>query len=798
MDIFKLLTRSSNLQKSGPVVGHQQIPSAGFNPSKLVSGADNAFSEGPFTSNHGNVVRGADDASSERSITSPRQSRKRKRNDGHEDGLDGHEAQGLSIKSSEKNAPEMDDNCMSETECRRILKHNKLKITLLNSKPDSRSTLARREMKKEKVSPQDNTRKDTFTPLTPVPLTSFGQLRTKYGISKRLAENLDYQGYLKPTEVQMGSLPILLGTDEDRGLSSQGAKKDPHRRSDVDLLTVAPTGSGKTLAFLIHIIQGLLEDPKRRGDSVLGKGREREVQALIIAPTHELADQIVNEGRKIMVGTGLKISGLKKGTKLSIPSPLNSEDRKDQSSSQAEGEVPEPASESHSEPLVKTDVLVSTPMMLVNSISSTSESILNALPGIRYLILDEADILLDPMFRTQTLSIWSACSNPALTTSLWSATIGSSIETLAISFINERRRKLNLITPSSPPTHQIIRLIVGLKDSAVPNISHRLIYTATEQGKLLALRQMLHPAAVSAGDAPSIQPPFLIFTQTIPRAIALHSELLYDIPPEAGGSSRIAVLHSDLSITARSAIMAGFRRGEVWILITTDLLSRGVDFRGVNGVVNFDIPNTSTAYIHRAGRTGRQQREGGIAVTFYTKEDIPYVKNIANVISNSEKLTNTTTTTTAAGDKEKEKEKDETAHKTPPMEKWLLSALPRVSKKTKRELKRKGVLSRRSSAGGRAGGGKSGGSGAGGQGREKEKQEENDDDDGRRMARKMRISTKSGYDRTLEQKRRDAVAKAARRRERSLEVGVGLGMGKGKWIGKGREEEEDSWEGIPD
>lgn len=802
-DILKLLTRSSNLQKSAPVVGQKQIPSAGFNARKNTSKADNAFSEGPVISNQGKkVVRGADDdALSERSITSStKHSKKRKRDDdGHEDGEpEKHESQDGSMKSHEKNVSLIDENRMSEAECRRVLKQHKLKITLLNGNLDPKSTLAEGS-KKEKAAPPNTSRKNTLTPLMPVPLTSFKQLRSKYGISKRLAENLNYQGYLKPTEVQMGSLPILLGTDEDRGLSSQRPQKKPRRRSAVDLLTVAPTGSGKTLAFLIHIIQGLLEDRQQhvKGD-VRRKRRDKEVQALIIAPTHELADQIVNEGRKIMVGTGLKISGLQKGMKFGLPSPRENEDTNDQSSSQAkeeEEEGPEYESESYTKPVVKTDVLVSTPMMLVNSISSTSESIPNKLPGIRYLILDEADILLDPLFRAQTFSIWSACSNPTLTTSLWSATIGSSIESLATSFINERRERLNLVTTSNPSTHhQIIRLIVGLKDSAIPNISHRLIYTATEQGKLLALRQMLHPAAVSAGDAPSIQPPFLIFTQTIPRAIALHSELLYDIPLEAGGSSRIAVLHSDLSMTARAAIMAGFRRGEVWILITTDLLSRGVDFRGVNGVVNYDIPNTAAAYVHRVGRTGRQQREGGIAVTFYTKEDIPYVKNIANVISNSEKPTTATATAT-------DREKNEIgSQKQPPvgMEKWLLSALPPVPKKIKKELKRKGVQSRRTFvAAGDGGGGGKGGERAEGEGKKGGKggragdgAKRSEEIEGRRMAKKMRISTKSGYDRTLEQKRKDSLEKARRKRQRN-QGGVGMEEGDG---GEGEEE----WGGFED
>lgn len=738
MDILKLLTRSSNLQKSGPTVNHtyhQQIPSAG-------------------TSSQGKFVFETDFVLPKGEILYPRKDKKRKRAEGHEHGLDRHESQDFSsagversqphphlssTESHEQNAGKANDGrvgstpAMTEAECRRVLKQHKLKITLLNTEIIPKATLLKKNGK-DQVSQRDTCRKDTFTQLTPIPLISFRQLRAKYGTSKRLAENLDYQGYLKPTEVQMGSLPILLGTDEDRGLPLRGPSKKTHQRSEVDLLTVAPTGSGKTLAFLIQIIQGLLEDPQRRKKSVSSKEKEREGQALIIAPTHELADQIVNEGRKLVVGTGLRISGLKKGTKLGGLPPLSREDGQHQSSSRTERETPEPVPGFQEEPLVKADILVSTPMMLVNSISSPSEPIPKALPRIRYLVLDEADILLDPLFRAQTLSIWSSCSNPHLKTSLWSATIGSSIESLAISFINDRRRNLNLL-PSKPPTHHIIRLVVGLKDSAVSNISHRLIYTATEQGKLLALRQMLHPAAVSAGDAPSIQPPFLVFAQTIPRAIALHSELLYDIPLEAGGSSRIAVLHSDLSVTVRAAIMAGFRRGEVWILITTDLLSRGVDFRGVNGVVNYDIPNTGAAYIHRVGRTGRQQREGGIAVTFYTKEDIPYVKNIANVISRSERV----------------KSKDGNGEKQAGVEKWLLDALPPLSKKTKQDLKRKGVEIRRDNNNNnpvisRA-----------------DNDNNNDDAARRKIKIKTRISTKSGYDRKLEHRHQEAIARTRRR-----------------------------------
>jgi ATP-dependent RNA helicase DDX52/ROK1 len=358
------------------------------------------------------------------------------------------------------------------------------------------------------------------------------------------------------------------------------------------------------------------------------------------------------------------------------------------------------------QPTAKADILVTTPLVLLHALSKGSSSEKYPLPTVRHLILDEADVLLDTLFRDQTLGIWDSCINPGLHVTLWSATMGSNIEALASETIQKRRERLSLTTPST-----VVRLVVGLKDSAIPNISHKLIYTATEPGKLLGLRQLLHPVALSS-NSPVLRPPFLIFTQTIPRAIALHSELLYDIPAEAGGSSRIAVLHSDLSDSVRSSIMARFRNGEVWILITTDILSRGVDFRGINGVVNYDVPNSGAAYIHRVGRTGRAGRDGGVAVTFYTKEDIPYVKNIANIIAASEKQ----------------------AGKTPSeagMQKWLLDALPKPSKKDKKNLKMHGVEARRSTA----------------------------------VGTKGKISTKSGFERKVENRKKGAIQGSKRRKD---------------------------------
>ena len=602
-----------------------------------------------------------------------------------------------------------------EDECRRVLKKHKLMVTVLEnaSAGRSKSAAALEDISATKsrsiVQP-----KSTYKRLWPQPLTSFNDLTRKYQLSKRVAMNLDAQGFLSPTEVQLGSLPILLGTDKDRGLPDKTKKTaQSTRKSHIDLLTVAPTGSGKTLAFMIQILHGLLSNTQRTRSHSGKQKYMHELGAIVLAPTHEIVNQIVYEGKKLALGTGLKVLGLRKGMRLDQNFTIHSADNNPQDiDNTEEGDILE---QDLQQSAVKADVLVSTPSLLLNTVS-VPESTAALLSHVRFLVLDEADVLLDPLFSSETLGIWNFCTNPNLQTSLWSATIGSSIESLIRSQTSQRWQSLGLNTSGS--SNMLIRLVVGLKDSAISHISHKLIYVASEQGKLLTLRQLLHPAASKNDMVASLHSPFLIFTQTISRAIALHSELLYDIPPEAGGSSRIAVLHSDMSDSARFDTMAKFRKGEIWVLVTTDLLSRGVDFRGVNGVVNYDMPNSSGVYVHRVGRTGRQGREGGVAVTLYTKEDIMYVKNVANVIFASQKQRLGGGAT--GGD----------------LKPWLREALPTVSKQVKKELKRKGVEARRN------------------KGSSKEE---------KRQARKMRISTKSGYERRLENRRKGAVLASRRR-----------------------------------
>ncbi|EGY15243.1 ATP-dependent RNA helicase ROK1 [Verticillium dahliae VdLs.17] len=520
---------------------------------------------------------------------------------------------------------------LSDDECRQILRSHRLKLTLLSSRRSKEPKVTKSKKKKKTVAVEV---KDEPLQLHTQPLTSFRALETVYAIAPRLAQNLQQEAYKVPTEVQLASLPILLRPKLAFGKVPE-RKEIGDSAKGVNFLAVAPTGSGKTISFLIPALDGIL-----RKRAALGENGEpeHELQAVVVAPTRELVFQIVNEGRKLALGTGIKIAGMRKD-------------------------------------------------------------------------LHEADVMLEPLFRDATTGVWSACTNPDLRISFWSATMGSNIETLVTDML-----------AAKASTSPLIRLVVGLKDTAVPNITHKLIYTASEQGKLLGLRQLLHP---TSGDeaGPPLRPPFIVFTQTIERASALAEELKYDIPLAAGGPARIAALHSGLTDAARAGIMRRFRAGEVWVLITTDVLARGVDFAGVNGIINYDIPGSTAAYVHRAGRTGRAGREGGVAVTFYTKDDIAFVKTVANVIAVSEKQAGKTGD--AAG-----------------VQKWLLDALPDVSKDDRKKLKERGVESRRT-----------GGAGA-------------------------MITSQSGWERRRENNRKGAIEGSKLRKKQQKKAG-----GEGEWRG---------------
>lgn len=243
------------------------------------------------------------------------------------------------------------------------------------------------------------------------------------------------------------------------------------------------------------------------------------------------------------------------------------------------------------------DILISTPYRVQYAVRKKKLD----LSRVEYLVLDESDKLFELGLVKQVDTIVKACSNPSIMRSLFSATLPDSVEELARTLM-----------------HDAVRVIIGRKNSASETIKQKLLYVGSEEGKLLAIRQSF---------AESLNPPVLVFVQNKERAKELYNELKYD-------DIRADVIHADLLQTERENAVDNFRAGKTWVLIATDVIARGMDFKGINCVINYDFPDSPAAYIHRIGRCGRAGRRGE-AITLYTEADVPFLRNIANVITAS-------------------------------------------------------------------------------------------------------------------------------------------------------------------
>merc|ERR1712087_90187 len=124
-----------------------------------------------------------------------------------------------------------------------------------------------------------------------------------------------------------------------------------------------------------------------------------------------------------------------------------------------------------------------------------------------------------------------------------------------------------------------------------------------------------------------VSPPVLVFTESQESAQKLFFELKLD-------AVNVDVIHAGKTQAEREESIKKFRIGSSWILICTELLGRGMDFQGVNLVINFDFPRSAISYVHRIGRTGRAGRKGE-AVTFFTEDDTEHLRSIAGVMRNS-------------------------------------------------------------------------------------------------------------------------------------------------------------------
>ncbi|KAI9509849.1 P-loop containing nucleoside triphosphate hydrolase protein [Russula earlei] len=295
------------------------------------------------------------------------------------------------------------------------------------------------------------------------------------------------------------------------------------------------------------------------------------IRAIILAPTRELAHQIYNECLKLAQGRKWRIVLFSKATAATL----------------ADKGVQD-----------KVDVVISTPLRLVSSLRSGHLSLHN----VRHLVLDEADRMLDQEFLDQVQEILAACTHESIQKAVFSATLPAGAERVALDMLRDP-----------------IRVVVGLKDTPLPLIAQSLTYVADDHSKLPTLRGYL---------SQPYNPPVLIFTSSQPRATSLAEELVLN------GIPNVDCLHAGMTRKERDEAVSRMRLGQSWVMISTEVMARGMDFRGIREVINYDFPRSVQSYVHRIGRTGRAGREGK-AVTYFTDDDAPYLKAIANVLLQS-------------------------------------------------------------------------------------------------------------------------------------------------------------------
>lgn len=247
----------------------------------------------------------------------------------------------------------------------------------------------------------------------------------------------------------------------------------------------------------------------------------------------------------------------------------------------------------------KYDILVSTPNRLIYLLNQDPPGI--NLSTVEWLVVDESDKLFEDGktgFREQLATIFLACSNAKVRRAFFSATCTLEVEQWC---------RLNL--------DNLVSINIGHRNTAVETVEQELLFVGTENGKLVAMRDIIKKGFL---------PPMLVFVQSIERARELFHELVYE-------GINVDVIHAERTQQQRDNVVNSFRSGRIWVLICTALLARGIDFKGVNLVLNYDFPTSAVEYIHRIGRTGRAGHRGK-AITFFTENDKPLLRSIANVI----------------------------------------------------------------------------------------------------------------------------------------------------------------------
>ncbi|GMT04602.1 hypothetical protein PENTCL1PPCAC_26776, partial [Pristionchus entomophagus] len=386
---------------------------------------------------------------------------------------------------------------------------------------------------------------------TPVAIERF----TDADLHTWIQENIARSGYTKPTPVQKNSIPALI--------------------SGRDLMSCAQTGSGKTAAFLVPIINNiLLQGPQGiMQPSMNSSGRRCFFpSALVLSPTRELAMQIHKEADKFSYRTNIITSILYGGR----------ENYRDQINRLRAG----------------CHILIATPGRLIDII----EQGYIGLNGIRYLVLDEADRMLDMGFEPQIRKVigLSMPDKQKRTTAMFSATFPKEIQMLAQDFLKEN----------------YVFLAVGRVGSTSENIEQHVEWVEEHEKK---------KGLCSILEVTDINSLVLVFVETKRGA----NELSWFLQRQ---NVRAVAIHGDLKQFERERNLELFRTGKCNVLVATAVAARGLDIPNVRHVVNFDLPNDSDEYVHRIGRTGRCGNTG-IATSFFNDKNRGIARDLQGLLA---------------------------------------------------------------------------------------------------------------------------------------------------------------------
>lgn len=349
---------------------------------------------------------------------------------------------------------------------------------------------------------------------------------TEFGFEERLLEGIDAMGYENATPIQEQVIPPII---EGR-----------------DVLAFAQTGTGKTAAFLLPVIHNLLTKPHDA----------HQINAMVIVPTRELAVQISQALEAIAYFTSISSIAVYGGN----DGALFSAEKKALSQG--------------------VDIVICTPGRMIAHLNMNYAK----LEGLRYLVLDEADRMLDMGFYDDINRIISYLPKQRQNL-LFSATMPPKIKKLASSILHNPV-EISLAI-SKPPEKIVQEAFVVYEPQKIPLVKYVL--------------QQKHFESV------------LVFCSRKQNVKQLTAEL-------KRAKFSVDQIHSDLEQDKREQVLIDFRNRKLKILVATDILSRGIDIEDIDLVINYDVPNDGEDYVHRIGRTARAATEG-TAYTFITEKE---------------------------------------------------------------------------------------------------------------------------------------------------------------------------------